>query len=259
MLVLSGRVVELDAHIGRLQTSVEALYGEALQDSARAVAVDCAAEIERGKLRLTVIPPDGAPEPADMDRAETGNQSLQVKAEEVDADAIFPGSGNATSLRSHVVAGGLGEHKWADRDLLDRLAAASPGELPLLLDADGAVLEASRASVFVIRAEELATPPVDGRILPSIARRQAIEVAAAEGIETSEERLTLADLLNSEVFLTGSVRGIESARYLDSTELKSPGEISERLAAGLWRRWTAPAGEPAATVAAGPPGGQPGH
>src|SRR4051812_21620139 len=215
MLVIAGRAVELDAHLGRLTTSVEALYGSALPGNARALVVDRAGGIECGKLRLTVAP------------ARAGLE-LEVSAGEIDTGSVFPDEDRGASLRSHVVAAGLGEHKWADRDLLDRVAAASPGELPLLLDADGAVLEASRASVFAIDGERLITPPTDGRILPSIARQQAIEVAAAEGIETAEERLSLADLLSAEVFLTGSVRGVEPARLLDGAELAPPGEISGR-------------------------------
>jgi para-aminobenzoate synthetase component I len=246
MLVLAGRAVELDAHVGRLTTSVEALYDDALPSNARVLVVDRAGGIDYGKLRLTVTPGRGA-------------LRLEVSAGEIDPHNVFPAADRGASLRSHIVAGGLGEHKWADRDLLDRITAASPSELPLLLDADGAVLEASRASVFAIDGERLVTPPTDGRILPSIARQQAIEVAAAEGIEIAEERLSLADLLRAEVFLTGSVRGVEPARLLDGTELAPPGEISGRLAAGLRRRWQVPAGEPAAAVAAGPPDGPPGR
>jgi para-aminobenzoate synthetase/4-amino-4-deoxychorismate lyase len=246
MLVIAGRAVELDAHIGRLSASVETLYSGALPEQARSLVTDRADGIERGKLRLTVVPAPAAP-------------YLLVDAKEVDAGDIFPGPERAAALRSAIVTGGLGEHKWADRDLLDRATEASPSELPLLLDADGTVLEASRASVFMIRKGRLVTPPTDGRILPSIARQQAIEVASAEGIETSEERLNLADLLAREVFLTGSVRGVEPVRSLDGAELAPPGEISERLAAGLRLRWRVPTGESAAAVAAGPPAGPPGH
>jgi para-aminobenzoate synthetase/4-amino-4-deoxychorismate lyase len=246
MLVIAGRAVELDAHLGRLSTSVETLYSHALPEQARSLVVDRARGIESGKLRLTVVPAPGAPR-------------LGVAAEEIDAGAVFPAPERAASLRSNVVAGGLGEHKWADRDLLDRLAAASPGELPLLLDPDGAVLEASRASVFAVTAGRLLTPPTDGRILPSIARQQVIEVASVEGIETSEERLTLADLHANEVFLTGSVRGVEPARELDGAALAPSGELSGRIAAGLRRRWRVPAAEPVAAVAGGQPDGRPGR
>lgn len=245
MLVIAGRAVELDAHIERLSTSVEALYGRAVPPQAQAMVLDRAGAIEHGKLRLTAVPIAGL--------------ALEVAAEEVDVEAVFPAAERGAALRSTVVAGGLGEHKWADRDLLDRLAAASPGELPLLVDADGTVLEASRASVFAVASGRLLTPSTDGRILPSIARQQVIEVASAAGIETSEERLTLADLRTREVFLTGSVRGVEPARVLDDVELLPPGELSERIAAGLRRRWRVPAAEPVAAGAGGQPGDPPGR
>jgi len=239
MLVLAGRPVELDAHLERLCASVEALYGSPLPAEARTLVADSAREIAHGKLRLTVVPTGGA-------------LALEASASEIDAGSVFPSANRGAALRGTVVAGGLGEHKWADRRLLERATAAAPGELPLLLDADGAVLEASRASVFLVRAGRLATPPADGRILPSIARRQAIEVAATEGIETSEERLTMSDLQAGEVFLTGSVRGVEPALALDGGELAPPGEISARVAAGLRTRWlTVAAAEPVAAVAGG--------
>jgi para-aminobenzoate synthetase/4-amino-4-deoxychorismate lyase len=246
MLVIAGRAVELDAHLGRLSTSVQALYGRALPGDARALVVDRAGQVEYGKLRLTVT----------LDR---GGLQLDASAGQIDPHSAFPAAERGAALRSHVVAGGLGEHKWADRDLLDRLAATSPGELPLLLDTDGEVLEASRASVFAVAEGRLLTPPTDGRILPSLARQQVIEVAGAEGIATGEERLTLADLLAHEVFLTGSVRGVEPARALDGSELAQAGELSGRIAAGLRRRWRVPATEPVAAGAGGQPGGPPGR
>jgi len=245
MLFIAGRAVELDAHIERLSTSVEALYDRALPRQARAMVRERAAGVEHGKLRLTVVP--------------IADLALEVAAAEVDIGVVFPGANRGATLRSTVVTGGLGEHKWADRDLLDRAAASAPGELPLLLDADGAVLEASRASVFVVAGERLLTPPTDGRILPSIARQQVIEVASAAGIETSEERLTLADLQGREVFLTGSVRGVEPAVGLDGSELLPPGELSGRIAAGLRHRWRVPAAEPVAAVAGELRGDPPGR
>jgi para-aminobenzoate synthetase / 4-amino-4-deoxychorismate lyase len=259
MLVIAGRTVELDAHLGRLSMSVERLYGCPLPKQTLDLVVNRAARIECGKLRLTIIPTPGAPRTTGTHPRTAGGPHLRVDAEDVEAEAIFPGPERAASLRSAVVAGGLGEHKWADRDLLDRLVAASPGELPLLLDADGAVLEASRASIFAVAGGRLLTPPTDGRILPSIARQQVIEVASAEGVETGEERLVLADLLAHEVFLAGSVRGIEPARTLDGAELAPPGEVSGRIAGGLRRRWRVPAAEPVAAVASVQPGGRPGH
>jgi para-aminobenzoate synthetase / 4-amino-4-deoxychorismate lyase len=254
MLVVAGRVVELDAHIARLRTSVTALYGSDLPHEARALAVERGRAIEHGKLRLTFAPPDSAAAGAPP------GPDLRVDAEAVEPATVFPGSERSIGLRSTTVAGGLGEHKWADRRLLDRNAAPlPPGELPLLLDTDGSVLEASRASVFAIAGGRVVTPPTDGRILPSIARAQAIEAAIAAGIEVHEEPLTLADLRAAEVFLTGSVRGVEPVKAIDGRAVAPAGEISARIAAGLRSRWLPElAGELAAAGAAGrrddPPG-----
>lgn len=248
MLVIAGRPVELDAHIERLEASVAALYQNSLPDEARELALEHALGVEHGKLRLTVIP-NGR------------GFALRTAAEAVDRALVFPGPERAASLRSIVVEGGLGEHKWADRDLLDRATVTLPtGELPLLLDRDGAVLEVSRASVFAIQGERLLTPPADGRILPSIARRQAIEVATAAGLETSEERLELGDLRVGEVFLTGSVRGVEPVGAIDGAAIRAPGKISARIATGLRDRWLKAAeGERAAVGAGGRPSGRPGR
>jgi para-aminobenzoate synthetase / 4-amino-4-deoxychorismate lyase len=245
MLVLDGRPVELDAHLERLATSLNALFGAELPDDAREVVIDRARGIRHGKLRLTV-----APAGARMRAA--------VATTEVEPVEVFPSPERGIALRSFVVAGGLGAHKWADRRLLDRAASAAAGELPLLVDVDGSALEASRGSVFAAGEGWLATPPTDGRILPSIARRQAIEVARAEGIEAREERLSVDDLHRGEVFLAGSVRGVEPVSSLDGVELGRPGEVSARIAAGLRRRWLrVPQGESVAVVAGGRRAGPP--
>lgn len=246
MLVLDGRPVELDAHLERLSSSLDALFSAEPSSDVRALVLDRARDIRHGRLRLTVVP-------------ERGRLKAEVTATEVEPVHVFPPADRGVALRSVVVAGGLGAHKWADRRLLERAAAAAAsGELPLLVDADGTALEASRGSVFAAGEGWLATPPTDGRILPSIARRQAIEVAKADGIEAREERLTVDDLRRGEVFLAGSVRGVEPVRSLDGVELVAAGEVSARIAAGLKRRWLrVPQGESVAVVAGGRRGGRP--
>jgi para-aminobenzoate synthetase/4-amino-4-deoxychorismate lyase len=246
MLVLDGRPVELDAHLDRLATSLNALFEAEPPGDIRELVLAHAQGIQHGRLRLTVVP-------------ESGRLKAEVTATEIEPVQVFPPPDRGVALRSVVVTGGLGAHKWADRRLLERAAAAAaPGELPLLVDVDGAALEASRGSLFSAGDGWLATPPTDGRILPSIARRQAIEVARAEGIEAREERLTVDDLRRGEVFLAGSVRGVEPVSSLDGVELGPPGEVSARIAAGLRRRWLrVPQGESVAVVAGGRRGGRP--
>ena len=132
--------------------------------------------------------------------------------------------------------------------------------MPLLFDDGEELLEAGRANVFAVFGETLATPLADGRILPGIARAGAIASAREQGIEVSERRLLRGDLFAAdEVFLTGSVRGVEPARSLDGEPLATGTELSRRVGAGLRRRWglapaAAAAPAPATALPPGPPG-----
>ncbi len=148
-------------------------------------------------------------------------------------------STRAVSLRRLRLAGGLGSHKWVDRSLLDAAQAELPeNSLPLLVDEDDSVLEASRANVFAVRDGALLTPPLDGRILPGVTRMRTIELAAELGIEAGETSLSLGDLLDAdEVFLTGSVRGVEPVGEIDGTVLAGGGNVSSELGAEMRRTW----------------------
>jgi para-aminobenzoate synthetase / 4-amino-4-deoxychorismate lyase len=225
--VTSGVPVELDAHLARLDASVRNLFGHPSPPGLRELALERSLGRRLGRLRLTVAPASG-------DRL-----SADVATTDVEPALVFPSDAGAVALRSVVVEGGLGEHKWQDRRLFERLATGS-GEIPLLVDGDGTVLEAARANVFLVRDEVLWTPPADGRILAGIARRGVIEIARAAGIELREERVTIGDLLaGDEVFLTGSVRGVEPVRSVDRTGPRSAGDVTRRVALGLRQRWLA--------------------
>ena len=226
MLVHAGLPVELDAHLGRLGASLRELYGLPLPSSAETSARDAAAEPALGRLRLTVAP-----------NAE-GGLAVEAAARAVESEAVFPAWEHGAALRSIPAGNGLGPHKWVDRALLHEAEEAEPGTVPLLVDGDGVALEAGRANLFAARGGVLVTPPADGRILPGIARARTIELAREAGIEVREGLLSLDDLRDAdEVFLTGSVRGIEPARSLDGAPLPRSGEVTGRLAGALRRLW----------------------
>lgn len=228
MLVLDGSPVELDPHLKRLSSSLRELFGDGLPPRTRELVRERASSLPVGRLRLTIAPRDD------------GSLGAAAVTAKVDPDELFPSWERAISLRPFVIPGGLGEHKWADRD---RLAWTEAGEakggLPLVLDSDGEVLEASRANVFAIEDGVLVTPAADGRILPGVTRARAIETAGSLGIEVREERLDVQRLLAAgEAFLTGSVRGIEPVRSLGDTELAPPGDPLDELAAEIRRGWS---------------------
>jgi para-aminobenzoate synthetase/4-amino-4-deoxychorismate lyase len=227
LLVIDGRPVELEAHLERLGASLAELF-----PSHDPPPLDVS--VERGPyghlrtgtsanaLRISVAPNGGGEFEVETSVRAVGRRSAPV------------------ALHSFPVAGGLGAHKWADRSLLDEAQANLPADaLPLVIDSDGTVLEASRANLFAVRDGALFTPPLDGRILPGITRMRVTEIATAGGIETEETELAIADLLAAdEIFLTGSVRGIERIESLDGASLQGGTEITDRLTTELWQAWT---------------------
>jgi para-aminobenzoate synthetase/4-amino-4-deoxychorismate lyase len=231
LLVLDGRPVDLDAHLARLAASLGELFPDRPAPQPAEEVKRRAAGVELGRLRIAISPSAGG---FDVDAV--------VHPGPVGRFAPLSTTNRPTDpvgLRTLVVDGGLGPHKWADRSLVDEAQARLPAAaLPLIVDRDGAVLEASRANVFAVRRGALFTPPLDGRILPGITRARAIEVASALGLDIHEAELTREDLRDAdEVFLSGSVRGIEPAAALDGVPLGHSRAVSDRLGAELRRSW----------------------
>lgn len=223
MLVVRGEPVARTAHLARLETSLEAVYGAGLPAETGAAVSEHAMGLRLGRLRLTASPTDARPHPG---------LGLEVDAGELGGWPHFPA--RPVSLRPHQASGGLGPHKWADRAALP---GATPGQAPLLVDGDE-VLEVAWANVFAVRGGALFTPPLDGRILPGVTRATTIQLARARGFEVSERALPLGELrLADEVFLTNSIRGVEMVDAVDGAPIDAPGTVTAILGAELRSAW----------------------
>ena len=189
MLVRDGLPVDLPMHLARLEDSVGLLYERRLPAFLEARIFAEASAWPLARLRVTIGPRGDALE-------------IEPLAREPGADAL--------RLAPVVLPGGLGEHKWRDRGLLDELARRS-GAVPLLVDLDGDVLEAAHANVWVLEGDLLVTPPLDGRILPGTVRARLLGAPPA-GLEARAEPLSLERLAAAdEILLSSSVRGVHPA------------------------------------------------
>lgn len=228
LLVVDGQPVELGAHLARLDASLRALFPGRTPPFELVEAIGGRAQgIALGGLRVTATP------------AADGEINAKIETARIPPERIMPAEPATIDAHSLVLPGGLGGHKWTDRAFLEveeeRLGADA---VPVIFDRDGVLLEASRANAFAVAGHTLLTPPADGRILPGIARARALEVAVAAGLEVRETELRREDFVAAdEVFLTGSLRGVERVRSLDGVPLKAGGEITARLAAGVRRAW----------------------
>jgi para-aminobenzoate synthetase/4-amino-4-deoxychorismate lyase len=217
LLVVDGRPVELAAHLSRLGASLRTLFGADVPKGTGDVVRDRARDLELGRLRVTVVP-NGSSGPA-----------ADIRVAPVEPSIVFPAAG--VCVTPLLVPGGWGAHKWADRGPL--AAAESDGSVPLVVDHEGTVLEASRANVFIVESEAIVTPPADGRILPGVTRSRLLALLDAREEIISLQRLTEAD----EVFLSGSVRGVEPVAVCRRARVWEPGPVTRSAADELRRHW----------------------
>lgn len=175
MLVRDGALPMRDLHYARLNASALELYGTGPVISAPAEPLP--RRSWTGRLRVSFDPEHGL-------RRESGR---------LGPDPSY------TALAPFVLPGGLGRHKWADRRLIEAITeAAGPAALPLLIDEDGAVLEAVWASVLIEEDGRLISPPADDRALPGIGRTR---------LQYAEEPVDLDRLLAADaVVLTSALR-----------------------------------------------------
>jgi para-aminobenzoate synthetase / 4-amino-4-deoxychorismate lyase len=197
LLVVDGRPLETGRHLERLRGSLRALYGAELAPGLERRVAGAAAGQQLARLRIDVVPQTPAP---------------QIAVRPFDPALVL--APDDVALVTVRVSAGAGPHKLIDRRWLARIeAAAGEGARPLLVTASGALLETTRANVFLLRRGELATPPADGAILPGVMREVVLERARHLGIAAQELPLTLADLSAADtVLLSGSLRLLERAR-----------------------------------------------
>ena len=99
-------------------------------------------------------------------------------------------------------------------------AAARGYDEALLVNAKGHVLEASRANLFIARANILLTPPLSCGCLDGITRGRVIQEAVQQGIAVREENLTVRDIINSDgAFVTNALIGLMPLASIDGRVL----------------------------------------
>lgn len=190
ILVEQRQALWIDDHLARLRTSVLTLYDLQLGDELDAI--------------VAATLPDEPHDPRRMRVVASSTGALQAELAPL-GPAADP---TPVELAPWTVPGGLGAHKWADRRAVNE-ATERLGATPLIIDEDGAVLEAAWGNVWAVEAGRLVTPPADGRLLPGVTRARLLstEPRAAEEPLTLE-RLEAADV----ILLTSALRGAVVAR-----------------------------------------------
>ncbi|MGH2867135.1 MAG: aminotransferase class IV [Solirubrobacteraceae bacterium] len=221
LLVSEGRLHRLDAHLERLDGSLRQLYG-LVRPARHRHELEAQAARLSGPHRLRV---DAVP----------GDATLEI---ELTSSPLVPGPAPGVLGAPVLVPSGLGEHKWRDRRWIEALTTSD--DVPLLMDRDGCLLEATWGNLWLREGDRLITPPADGRLLAGVTRAQLIELAPALGFAVAEESVSLARAVEaSEVFLTSSLRLAVPATVAPDIGggpvPGSPGPELERIRAALGR------------------------
>lgn len=196
LLVKDGLALESARHLARLATSVHQLYGEPLAVSLHEQLVEAARGHVLARMRVDVASAIPA----------------QVAIEPVEPAFVLPHA--EFEPATVAVSAGFGAHKLADRSWLEEIEVlAGAGVSPLLVTDRGRLLETTRANVFLVRDGVLATPALDGSILPGVTRAILLERARRVGISAHELPLSLEDLREADaIVLTNAVRVLQHTR-----------------------------------------------
>ena len=230
--VYRGRLFRLEAHLDRLERSLQAIavhnpldrsaWSEMLESLiARNGGGDQSIyfQVTRGEAPRNHAFPKGvqplvfamskpgpkrdAPDPVDaVTRADNRWSRCDIKA-----IALLPN----VLLRQEAVAAGAGE---------------------AILLKDGQVTEGAASNVFVVAAGVLSTPPKSPKILAGITRDVTLELAEAAGIDCREGEISEAALRAAdEIWVTSSTMEITPVAHLDGRPLAGgvPGPVWHRV------------------------------
>jgi branched-chain amino acid aminotransferase len=118
-------------------------------------------------------------------------------------------------------------------NILAKIEAINSGCMEaVMLNAQGAVAEATGDNIFALRGNVLRTPPATEGALEGITRNIVMQLAVEKGIHVRETRMSRYDLYTAdEVFLTGTAAEVIGVVKINKRTIGSgkPGPVTESL------------------------------
>ncbi len=118
-------------------------------------------------------------------------------------------------------------------NILAKIEANNSGcEEAIMLNSEGFVAECTGDNLFIVKENQLLTPPLTAGALYGITRRVVLDLATELGFKVAETNLTRYDLFNAnECFLTGTGAELVPIVRIDGRVIGAgkPGPVTERL------------------------------
>jgi branched-chain amino acid aminotransferase len=132
-------------------------------------------------------------------------------------------------------------------NILAKIEANNSGcEEAIMLNAEGFVAECTGDNLFIVKENQVLTPPLTAGALYGITRRVVLDLATEMGFKAGEANLTRYDLFNAnECFLTGTGAELVPVVRIDGRMIGEgiPGPVTGRLVQ-QYRTLTKMSGEP---------------
>jgi branched-chain amino acid aminotransferase len=214
MRAYSGSVFKLNEHIDRLFRSAHAI--KLAMPLTKQGVIDAVLETLRRNslrdayIRLVItrgfgdigVDPRKCPKASVIIITEPLLPAFGVEAQEKGISAII------TWIRRDRVDATSHEIKSLNylNSMLAKLEAFDAGaDEAIMLDTRGFVSEAPTSNLFIVKDDEVATPPPTAGILCGITRATVVEIASKLGLRVTERDITPSELISAdEVFLTGT-------------------------------------------------------
>jgi branched-chain amino acid aminotransferase len=119
---------------------------------------------------------------------------------------------------------------WAHNLVLLESATRAGFDDVLLLNERGEVAECTSANVFLVRGQEVVTPPLDSGALPGVSRKVILRACGRNGVRAGERAVHADDLFSAdEVFISSTTREVQPVSRIDDRALNGPGEMSAKI------------------------------
>lgn len=250
----NSRVFKLKEHVARLYYSAKAIALEIPMTQAemcKAVTETCKANnIKDGYIRLVVTRGIGNmglnPKSCKTPQVIIIACGIQLYPEEVYSKGMKIVTVATTRNFHNAINPAIKSLNYLNNILAKIEASVAGVDEAIMLNNQGYVAECTGDNIFIIKGNQLMTPPLSAGALYGITRGTVLDIAKKAGLEISEPNITRYDVYNAdECFVTGSAAELVPVVNVDGRQIGTgtPGEAFKKLLI-LFRDLTKSTGTP---------------
>jgi branched-chain amino acid aminotransferase len=236
----NGKVFEADAHVTRLFDSARAIrltIPMTPDDMKQAIRDTLAANnVRDGYVRVVVTRGVGT---LGLNPSKTAAPSVFIIADQIE---LYPPEmykngmacviGSVVRNHPNAISPRIKSLNYLN-NILAKIEGVDAG-VPetIMMNPEGLVAEATGDNIFIVRDEQLQTPPTSAGILEGITRAVVMRLAGENDIPLEEKNLTRFDLyVADECFFTGTAAEVIPVTQIDGRPIgdAEPGPITRRL------------------------------